>query len=191
MTAAAWLCPFAIEDLFTAGLGLDIAGAYLLARAVNTSSEVIAASSATVYGSNTYLLVKQVEDKVDGKSGLVALVSGFVVQVCAYIVTLSSPELSASGFGLASALFAALSAVCSGVIALALWAFLRRPLRRRELVELARVSKSFTREPRPYAATLLRFGKALGQEPRTDETESAYAKRVWNVDAIAEGEPLS
>ncbi len=63
------------------GLAYDIAGAYLLGRAIIfNSKEKIAQQVATAWGYNAHHVPAVVEGKIDGIAGLCLLVGGFLFQ---------------------------------------------------------------------------------------------------------------
>jgi hypothetical protein len=82
-----WL---AVEDLFTLGLGFDIAGAALLAQGLLVSSADIRQTARTYGWFNADIANSRIGDKVAGCSGRVALILGSLLQIAAYAAVLGT-----------------------------------------------------------------------------------------------------
>lgn len=90
--------PFAIEDVFAAGIGCDIAGAWFLARGFIASPDQIKLAGTTTLGGNPEAWARGVRDRVDAMFGIRWLAIGFSVQVVGYALILgfdSDPGASA------------------------------------------------------------------------------------------------
>jgi hypothetical protein len=76
-----------VLDLFVAGAGFDIAGAWLLARGLTTSAEE--AARRKIRGRNTFARfdVRSAEDFADGRLGIASLTTGFLIQAVAYVLS--------------------------------------------------------------------------------------------------------
>lgn len=178
---------FGVEDFFAVGLGLDLAGAYLLARGLLTSLPDIA-TARTYVGMGAQRTVQAVSDRVDGSAGLLCLLSGFLLQACGYAA--SSAGLAAGEPSAARALtFAAVTFV---VLAAAL--LVHRALSPGQVRSLAfRVTcldgHGLPHEEPPGKA-LLELGVELGDPVRGDETYGAYARRVWGVDRVTDADDV-
>jgi hypothetical protein len=61
---------FGIEDLFVAGIGFDIAGAWLVSRGLLARPEQLALRAATKVGANPHALAEMLKDRVSGATGL-------------------------------------------------------------------------------------------------------------------------
>lgn len=180
----------AVQDLFVVGLGLDIAGAYLVARGLLASNLEIALRAAGYWGSSPPTAVTNAQNKVDGWIGLISLVLGFVLQAVGYFVILSGRADDEVSVG------RALAAIGLGVAAILLvlgvWRRIRRPWLKRTLIEAARVDSRAqppTFREHPFGGQLRLFGVAAGFEALHDETDLAYAQRVFDVDNVETGIP--
>lgn len=83
---------FGTDDLFVAGLGFDIAGAWLLARGLLASPSEIALRTAQLWGGNPATTAAELEDSVSGSFGLSALLFGFVVQGISYAISAQTDD---------------------------------------------------------------------------------------------------
>lgn len=171
---------FAVEDVFTVGLGFDIGGAYLLARGLLAPPPLLASRTASMYGSNAYAVVSQAEDRIRGAFGLGSLVFGFTLQALGYALVLGG-EGTTSFSTSRGVLALALAAVPVALVVLT--ERLARPqLRRRLLVDVARFDVSTQQmNERPSAAVLVDFGGVLGDSRRDGEEPQEYVERVWRV----------
>jgi hypothetical protein len=178
-------CPFVIEDLFAVGLGFDIAGAYLLARGLLASPAEIARRSNTLPGFDPLLAVNQARDRVDGRIGLCALVSGFFLQAVAYALTLGGLGGGGEeGDARRGFVAVALSALAAAFV-LVPWRLTREWLLRRALVSVARLNyeqRPMEMSDKPYAGTLVFLARELGEREREGEDWLAFAKRVFGVE---------
>jgi hypothetical protein len=184
------MCPlFTYEDLFTVGIGFDIAGAYLLGRALLISPSHILRRSASYFGSNPVDVVGAVRDKVDAVAGLAALISGFVIQVAGYAVILSDDHHLTTG--VPRAVTAVALAVGAAAVALVAWRLVRASAVRRLIVDVARTDPTTgARGDKPWGAQLLGFGQELGFDRlNDDESQSDYARRVFGVWDVRPGGP--
>jgi len=73
-----------VQDLFAIGLGLDLAGGYLVARGLLASDEDMATRN-TFYGMGAQATVSRASDRVDATFGLAYLGSGFGLQIIGYV----------------------------------------------------------------------------------------------------------
>ena len=180
---------FSVEDLFVVGISLDIVGGALLGLGLLSSSTEIALRSSSYTGYSPPLAISQSKAKVDGVFGLFALLSGFLLQAVAYVLTLSGQISLDPSWSVASTAIAI--AIVVGVAYLGLWRLVRMRLVKRELVRVARVN-NLTRPmrviERPYALPLIRFGEELG-EPLERENEDQYLERVFGVTDFEPGGP--
>lgn len=188
-----------VSDLFTVGLGIDVAGAYLLARGLLASPAVMARRRKRWSDFNPSLAVAQAEDKVDAMFGLSALGIGFFIQTVGYVLTLA-------GIGGATGGSAALFGIALAVIAAALILVGHRYARTRgvktQLIRIAMFSSARSgdeeRLEKPSAQQLYYYGVEMGVDPLPDESAAreaegyvAYARRVFGVQAEhVPGEPL-
>jgi hypothetical protein len=125
----------AVEDLFLMGLGLDIAGAFLLTRGVLESPARFLDSAGTYLGYNPFQLVERARGRADALLGVGSLVLGFAVQAVGYFAALATDGESPHGW-LAAAIGVAVGAAAAGVV-LALHRLLRERIAIRVLVHIA------------------------------------------------------
>lgn len=85
---------FGVEDLFVAGIGFDVVGAWLLARGLVASPGDLALRTASFWGGNPIATASQIEDRVRGQAGVRLLVLGFLLQAVAYafVIRLDNPS---------------------------------------------------------------------------------------------------
>lgn len=125
------------QDFITFGMGLDIAGAVLIAWGLIRSPADISKLSATFYGGNPFGVKGLVSDRASGEIGLVALLAGFVFQLSGYVLgSLSpspTPSPARSGVMLASAV------VAVGIVSIANAVY--APWRRARLEKAAQKTK--------------------------------------------------
>src|SRR5689334_5258333 len=112
---------FQVQYLYTAGIGFDLGGAYLLARGLIATPRMLALVSGSYYGSNAYLGVSVARDRLDAISGVSALALGFSVQLVGYLLVLDKVFAQHHGsvnvlFGLACAAVAVALTVAAGEV---------------------------------------------------------------------------
>jgi hypothetical protein len=173
-----------IDDLFAAGLGLDVAGAYLLGKGLLTSPRAII-KRATPYDDFSYpLALAQAEDRVDAVAGVAVLLTGFALQALAY--TLSIGFALDPGTGWVMAITALAAAVAAATFALAAARQTRRRRLAVQLVELARHDKVGQRHDEPSARRLQSYGFELGISAVEKEIlpggAPLYCRRVFGVE---------
>ena len=170
-----------IDDIFTAGLGFEMAGAYLLARGVLSGPREMARRAVSYYDFSAPLALAEARDRVDGNAGIFGLVGGFALQVAGYVAALAGGE---NGHGSGRAAVAAAIAALAAAVALGIWRLAREAAVRRTLVTISSFDERGNTR-RPSAARLRVFGAELGEEPRPDERTPAgateYARRVFGV----------
>lgn len=174
-----------VDDLFVAGIGLDIVGAYLLGRGVVASPATIMRRSRAHWNLSPPLLVDQAEARADGRAGFAVLGAGFGVQALGYVLSLG---LSAGdpGSGWARAGIAVACGVAAAALAWTTWRLTRIRRLKRQLVELARIDlDSGQRHAKPAANLLCMLGQACDwpltlAELGLDGNE-LYCRRVFGV----------
>lgn len=186
-------CPLAIEDVFAAGIGCDIAGAWLLSRGLIASLVQVHVAGATTMGGNPEAWARGVRDRVDATFGLFWLGMGFVIQVVGYALILGT-EPSVSG-SIRRALVAVAFAMLAGMVVMVLDLATHRWRLRHAAVALARIARvaqpeggdRYETRPLPSGQMLRELGKRLlDEQPRDGEPDNAYARRVWKVDRISD-----
>jgi hypothetical protein len=176
---------FSIEDLFTFGLGCDIAGGYLVARGLLASMPVMTRRAATFWDLNPTTFIAQVEDRISGLTGLVALTVGFSAQLVGYIAVIGGAAVSTGG---------SCRAITAGLVAIGPLAAillgerrLRPKLVWRHCLEGAHFTPNKNeRSDLPYGRRLHTFGSTLGYTRLDGESDADYARRVWNVERISD-----
>lgn len=174
---------FGLQDLFMAGLALDICGAIILARALLLSPEQISSLSGSYWDYSSIDAVSRARDKVDARFGLGSLVAGFSLQMAGYAAqVLWSPDED-TGF---AATITALG--IAGTVAVAIYAirhWTREGMLLRELPKIALAGpddgEGWTQAK---AARLLHMGQTAGYEAQPEERDSKvlYMKRVFGID---------
>jgi hypothetical protein len=173
-----------IDDLFAAGIGLDVAGAYLLGKGLLTSPRTIIKRATPQYDFSYPIAVAQAEDRVDAIAGVAVLLTGFVLQVLAY--TLSIGFALDAGTGWARAMTALGAAVASAAVTLVIANWTRWRRLAAQLVELARHDKVGQRHDAPSARRLQMYGFELSIGAAEEEIlpggATLYCARVFGVE---------
>jgi hypothetical protein len=183
---------FEWSDLFAAGAGCDVAGAFLLARGLIVGPGDILRRSVT--GEKFFSpaeTASQISDKVDATLGLVTLGVGFVVQAGAYALVsggVTSGKGGAAGAGVAVGV-----AVLAVVLALAFAHGCRWPLVRQVIVDIGEdplrlganyeITKEVESRP-PSLFRLLPLAAEFGHRPRDGELPEDFAKRLFKIDQV-------
>jgi hypothetical protein len=129
------MCSFlSIDDLFTAGLGFDLAGACLLGIGLLVRPAEIVSRSGTYAGYNSALGVSFAKDRVDATAGIAAIVVGFLCQGIGYAALVGG---AGANMGWRAALGAISAGLLSAGLTLGLWWISRRRRLTRLLVEVA------------------------------------------------------
>jgi hypothetical protein len=170
-----------IEDLFLAGIGFDVAGAYLAARGLLQSTRQLAISGGTVWALERPRAPYAAEDVIRGRIGLGALGIGFMLQAAGYAGTLAGAAVHHGVWqvvlGLALAVLCALSV-------LVFEKAVRSPWRDQLLVRVARFDPDANGlRDRPMAHLLAGYGEELGKVRQPGEEDVAYCRRVFGVEA--------
>src|SRR2546423_3030073 len=110
-----------LDDLFTAGLGFDLAGATLLGVGLLVSPWGIAQRSTTFPGYNSDQVVSLAQDRIDASVGLASIGLGFLCQAAAYIAVVSGAK---TGTGWRTGLGAGIAAGLAALVVGTLWRIL-------------------------------------------------------------------
>lgn len=174
---------FTVQDLFIAGLALDLIGAALLAKALFKSPRAIANRSSEFDSFDPHVAVQLAEDKVDGMFGLTYLSLGFGLQAVGYEIILST-----SGAGNERGTDFALTALAIGLLmalpTIGMWKLLRSRFVRRLLLAVARVTSVdplATLDGRPSRQVLVDIAAALGETRAATESEADFSGRVFGA----------
>jgi len=192
-TPLADACSFlSIDELFTAGLGFDLAGAALLGFGLLVSSRDIIRRSATLAGANDVEAVRLAESRIDGRFGFASIALGFVCQAVAYVAVIGGLAVRT---GWRAATGATLAAMLAALLALGVRRASRRRLVLRLLVDAAHYDPSgLKRLSWPSRERLSRYAGILGERWTEEEGVAEreiegrgsflFAKRVFGVDSV-------
>ena len=171
-----------VDDLFLAGLGFDVAGAYLVSRGLLQRIPQLATLGGTMYALERPRATYAVEDRIRGTIGLCALVLGFALQVAGYTAVLAHSKID---YGTHQALIGASAAVCIAAGVLIGERLVRPRWRDRILIRVARFDHTgqTTLRNKPVAHVLRAFGEQLGRDVLDNENDADYCSRVFHVEA--------
>jgi hypothetical protein len=171
-----------IEDLFLAGLGFDIAGAYLVSRGLLQNMLQLASAGGTIWSMERPRVTYAVDDRIRGSVGLVSLVLGFSLQVVGYVAVLDGSKIT---HGHDRALIGATLAVGIALLLPLAEARLRPRWRDRKLIRIARFDFEGgpDRKEKPLAHLLRSFGEETSRPALDGEDDVAYCARVFGVEA--------
>jgi hypothetical protein len=158
------------------GLGLDIAGASIIAIGLLGSPATLAMRATSFWGSSPPTAVAEAESRADAEFGIPTITAGFIGQLIGLAVRSDVPIWLGAGAG---AVFA--------LVPLALWHWLWRPRRTMALaIEIAhyRVDDSTSlpiKAAKPDLERLVSMGPGIGKSRNEGETHEAYVARVFGV----------
>lgn len=174
-----------VQDFFAVGLGLDLAGGYLLARGLLTD-EADLATARTFAGLGAQSTVAAVRSRVDAKYGLVYLGGGFVLQAVGYVAEAAGVRTGPTGLDPAAA-FLVLTVVAL-VCALVVWRR-REPRAVRALAfKVTCLDGNGLPACPPDGRQLMALGAELGDDACDDESYGHYAQRVWSVGTVTDSD---
>jgi hypothetical protein len=170
-----------VEDFFLAGLGFEIAGAWLVSRGLLQSVRQLAITSGkTLWSLEQSRAPYVVEDRVRAEIGLAALGIGFFLQVLGYALILGRSKVE---YGSKAVLIGVGLAVGSALIVLLIEAAIRPRLRDRILKHMARFHfQSGAFLEKPNAGMLRSLGEDTGRLALGGEDDVAYCARVFGVE---------
>ncbi len=171
-----------IDDFFLVGLGVEIAGAWLVSRGLLQNMLQLATAGGVLARWERPRVPQAVEDFVRGAIGLVALGFGFFLQVLGYFFVLDRSRVD---YGLGVALIGVGLAIGSFLIVLLIDAVIRPRWRDRMFVRIAQFDfkDGPARLELPRADFLRLFGTETGRPALDDEDDVTYCARVFGVDA--------
>ncbi len=184
-----------LTDLFTIGLGCELAAAYLLARGLLVSTPELVRRSTGFYDFSAPAAAAQASDRVDARTGLFAFAVGFLIQGVAYVLAAAGVS-SSSTCGAAAGVVAGSLALAAAAFVIAIWSATREEQLKRLVLEIAHYGTgSPTRHELPSARRLLLMGQEIGLRPTRDEATRPdgtrrYAERVFNVTEFRPGDEL-
>lgn len=171
-----------VQDFFAVGLGLDLAGGYLVARGL-LSDEADMATARTWAGMGAQATVSKASDRIDAKIGLVSLGTGFSLQVGGYVAAAAGLKAGPTGW-LPAVVFFALT-----VVALLAALFVHRLLgpsrKRRVALRVVLLDGHGLPTESPDGKSLMDLGVELGDPALPDESYGAYARRVWCIGSVS------
>ena len=177
---------FAVQDLFTVGIGCDIAGGYLVVRGLLLGDIEMRRLAGTYVGLSHGELVARAHDRIDARAGLIGLVAGFALQAIAYLLTLAGAGSDRTGPG--RAVMAGALAVAGAGLVLVAWRLGRERRLRHDIVEISRVdAQNRVKLAAPLRGLLIPLGEEAGFPRQPDESDEAYARRVFGVHELYGG----
>jgi hypothetical protein len=168
--------------LWTAGLGCDLGGAFLLARGLINKPAELTRLAGSFWDSNRYVALSVARNRLDAISGVTGLLVGFSLQAIAYIVTIASPHPLHTGRN--AALVATGFAVVTFLVTVAVGNVIRRVRLMPLLIEMSHWTMDDRRMPFPRAALLPGWLEALGKERRPGEDDLAFSRRIAKVEDL-------
>jgi hypothetical protein len=170
--------------MFLAGLGFDLAGAYLVSRGLLQTTPELAKSGGTVWPLERPRVTYAVEDRCRATVGLGALALGFVLQAAGYVDVLTGAKVHP---GAAQALIGVSLAALVVVLTLLGERALRPRWRDRLLVKVARFDpQNGQLRDRPLARLLASYAEELGRPRNVGEDDAAYCRRLFKVETRTE-----
>lgn len=181
-----------LDCVFAFVLGLEVGGAYELSRGLLASPGQIVRRSTPYWDFSAPLAVEYAENEVDGRSGLLALGFGFLVQIAGYV--LAAGNWRTGHNGTSAALVALVSALFAVTVVLLSHRAVRVRLVRRVLSRVVMVDSRTGEQSELARWEYVRsIGHEIG-ESLTEDEESAlqggdgasrYAQRVFGVRGVA------
>jgi hypothetical protein len=170
-------------DLFAGGLGLDLGGAYVLAKGQFAKPQEFAKRLNASRNSLNWANVRAADERADSRLGVSALFAGFFLQATGYVLQIGG--ISSRTGGTCAYVVAGSCALAGTVVAVIVARPYHWPLVRDFLIELARWDSQGTRHDLPEAEELLRYADVLGRVEPQDRGDSTaireHAWRVWRI----------
>jgi hypothetical protein len=149
--------PLSLNDLASAGIGFDIAGALLLAKGLLVSAKAQWSRNVSGWGGYSFgQIIAWAEDWVDAVLGASSLAIGFALQAADY--ALITGGLHVRRGGIAAGLIAVGFAVVAGLLTVVVWRASRRRLVRSRVIA---VSRAVPADGRPSGYLLAGLAKEL------------------------------
>jgi hypothetical protein len=178
---------FNASDAFAVGLGLDLAGGYLVAGGLLLDDADIA-TSRTLSGSGAQLVVSKVRDRIDARHGLAALGAGVALQLTGYLAAEAGAQTAHTGLP-ESLVFVAL-AVLAVVFVLCVHRWLLAKSLRRLSLRVMSLDGHGLHRGQPDGRDLMQLGVELGDAALPGETYGEYASRVWKISDVADSDQM-
>jgi hypothetical protein len=173
---------FQVQDLWTAGLGCDLGGAFLLARGLINRPAELTRLAGSFWGSNRYQALSVARNRLDAIAGVTGLLVGFALQAVGYIVTLATAHRLSTG-GKEARIAAALG-IAAAVTTVLCGNVLRRVRLLPLLIEMSHYTMNEERMEFPRATLLPGWLEALGREREEGEDDLAYVRRAAGVEDL-------
>jgi hypothetical protein len=169
-----------LTDLFVVGLGVELVGAWLIARGLLAPLWVVK-SFGTWGGIGSAAVVDRARNRVDAFFGVLFLGAGFLAQLAGYLAEIHGDHL-AHGDGLLGDSLILLAAALG--IPLGAWGLLHRRALRAMLVEIAftPLRADGTKEAESREKSLERLGeyaRILRHGAKLDEGTDPYLRQVY------------
>lgn len=172
---------FQLQDLYTAGIGFDLGGAFLLARGLINPPAELTRLGSSFYGSNRFQAISLARNRLDAVAGVSGLFAGFILQAIGYIEVLSVAHRTATGTD------EALVAAAFALLALATVMLVGNVYRQKRLipllVEMARWTLDDERMAYPSASLLPHWVEAL-ESRREGENDLDLVRRIAGVENL-------
>jgi hypothetical protein len=169
-----------LTDLFVVGLGVELVGAWLIARGLLASPARLK-SFGNVGALGAGDVAERARDRVDALFGMVYLLIGFLAQLIGYLAEIHGDHVSHGATRFHGALIALTVAT---VLAIVVWASLHRPALRSLLVAIAFASLRDDAGEVPGSrasnlALLAEYARAAFGGERRDEDNDTYLRRLY------------
>jgi hypothetical protein len=180
---------FAIEELFTLGLGCDIAGAWLLAQGLLLTSRQIRRIESGVSETLADLTNQLIDDKIAGRFGRGGLMVGFVLQIVGYTVALGTDTTTRSSA--VRVIVALLATALGAALVFGIYYWRREGRIKAETIAVASLTPQGAPMDRPDGRQLALMAIARYDIDRPlDESFAAFALRIWGADNATEPDLL-
>lgn len=167
------------NDLFAAGIGFDIAGAYVLATGLMLEPRLLLEQGQSRWDYNIANIVEACRDRARGEVGISALVIGFLLQLLGYLASIENLKRGSGWQGELVALVLVAAAV-GGVVLLVAPRVVERETRRL----LVKVAKEHTGGSAADPVLLSLAAHQLGEERRVGEPLGDALRRVYPLDGV-------
>lgn len=171
-----------ITDLFVVGLGVELVGAWLVARGLLLSPSMLK-SFGTWAGIGPADVVDRARNRIDARFGIFFLMAGFAVQLLGYLLEIDNHQPEQGPRRLYGALTLLIGSM---LIAFLGWSCSHKRLLKRSLVRIAMAplrtgSVEIAQDHRENVKWLASYGKAAGWQARMYESDETYVERTFGV----------
>ena len=175
-----FMSSFSVEDFYLGGIGLDLAGAYLVSRGLLQSTRQLALSGGTVWSLEKPLAPYAAADRVKACVGLASIFLGFIAQATGYALYLLGWKVRT---GTADAVIGVGFAVGTAAMVVLLDARSSTRRRRKLLVKIARFNPETGKlRAFPLAHLLTGYGEETEGPKLPGEGDRAYCRRVFKTE---------